>query len=307
MYSESKEKQERLWNNFLDDVEQLLPLFDNQNYTDININQDGTVIADGKNGKEYTGIHLSEEKVTAIIISAASLFNYTIDPDAEVPKVEGVLPVPYKLRFTGMLPPASSPPCIALRRPSNRIFSIEDYLKNNQMSQAQYDVICRTIKDRGNIIVSGSTGSGKTTFTNAVIKKMVEYTPDDRFYIVEDVQELVCTAKDKVMLLAPNPENAASRLVQEALRFTPDRIIFGELRYPQVTYDMLTSWNTGHFGNVTTVHANDCTSTLKRLGDMYNQAAKTNCVLEWPELLSLIVHLKRIGNMRVVDEIKKIT
>jgi type IV secretion system protein VirB11 len=61
--------------------------------------------------------------------------------------------------------------------------------------------VCRFVRERKNLLIGGGTGSGKSTFTNAILKKMVEYTPNDRFYIVEDVPELQCEVKDKTMIV----------------------------------------------------------------------------------------------------------
>lgn len=297
-------KQKRLLENFMDDVSPLLPLFEDESLTDLYVNQSGEVVTESiKSGKVFTNILLPAEKVTAIIISAAALIGWKINPELPVPKVEGVLPKPYNFRFTGMLPPASSPATIALRRPSNKVFSLEDYVEQGRLKNYDYDTICDTIKRRGNILIGGQTGSGKTTFANAILKKMVEYTPNDRFYIVEDVPELICTARDKVMLTAVNPENAASELVQEALRFTPKRIIFGELRYPQVALDLCTSWNTGHSGNFTTIHANTAISMIPRLKNLYMQATGNEITPDFAEFISLCVHLNATSKGPVVDEV----
>ena len=129
--------------------------------------------------------------------------------------------------------------------------------------------ICSYIRDRKNILIGGGTGSGKSTLTNAIIDKMTEYTPNDRFYIVEDVPELQCNAHDKTMI-SVNPVHAAEA-VRTALRWTPDRIIFGEVRYGEVANELLKAWNTGHTGNVTTIHADSCASMLMRMEDLLRE------------------------------------
>lgn len=301
------QKKQRLFDNFLDDVKPLLDLFNDESLTDLYVNQSGEVVTESlRNGKVFTEIYLSEAKVTSIIISAAALIGWKINPDLPVPKVEGVLPKPYNFRFTGMLPPASSPPTIALRRPSGKVFSLENYVEQGRLKESDYELICETIKKRGNILIGGQTGSGKTTFANAILKKMVEYTPNDRFYIVEDVPELICTARDKVMLTAVNPENAASELVQEALRFTPKRIIFGELRYPKVAFDLCTAWNTGHTGNFTTIHANDTKSMIPRLKNLYMTATNSDITPNFADIISLCVHLAATSKGPMIDDVLKL-
>lgn len=298
------EKQRRLYNNFLNDVEPLMKYFDDKTLTDIYVNPSGEIITESfVAGKKFTGEFISAEQVQAIIISAAALMNWKINPDLPVPKVEGVLPKPYNFRFTGIMPPASNPSAIALRRPSEKVFSMEEYVEQGRLKKYDYDTICRTVKRRGNILLGGQTGSGKTTFANAILKKMVEYTPYDRFYIVEDVPELICTARDVVPLLATNPENAASELVQESLRFTPKRIIFGELRYPKVAFDLVTSWNTGHNGNLTTIHANTAMSMIPRLKNLYMTATGNTITPDFADIISLCVHLAATPKGPVIDEV----
>lgn len=300
------DKRAIIYENFLNDVGPLIPFFEDRSLTDIYVNPDGHVIVESSAaGKIFTDVWLDEYQATAIVISAAALFSWEIDPTSDVPKVEGVLPPPYKLRFTGILPPASTPqPAIALRRPSDHVISLEEYLERGNITREWYDLVCRHIEGRGNILVSGSTGSGKTTFTNGCIKKMAEVSPSDRFYIVEDVRELICPAEDSVMLFASHPESSASELVQESLRFTPKRIIFGELRYPQVAYDLVTAWSTGHSGNITTIHANDCRSSLARLNKLCNdKTGNAQGQLDFRDILSLCVHLKNQRGRRFVDEV----
>jgi type IV secretion system protein VirB11 len=95
---------------------------------------------------------------------------------------------------------------------------------------------------------------------------MVEYTPNDRFYFVEGVPELQCEARDKTQREV-NPKHAAEA-VRTALRWTPDRIIFGEVRYGEVANELIKAWNIGHTGNVTTVYADRCASMLMRMEDL---------------------------------------
>jgi type IV secretion system protein VirB11 len=126
--------------------------------------------------------------------------------------------------------------------------------------------------------------SGKLILTNAILRKMVEYTPNDRFYIAEDVPELQCGAKDKTMI-AVNPRHAAEA-VRTALRWPPDRIIFGEARYGEVANELIKAWNIGHTGKVTTIHADSCASMLVRMEDLLREEIKGTI----PQL-SLTIHL----------------
>ena len=163
-------------------------------------------------------------------------------------------------------------------------------------------MILAAIKERKNIIVSGSTGSGKTTCTNAIIKKMTELTPTDNFYIVEDTPELQCTAVMKTMLWIP--KEYAQKAVEESLRFSPDRIIFGEVRSADVMLALLDAWRT-HAGNVTTFHAIDGASTLLRIKSMVRQDEYTAEHLS--EVINLVIHLRKTADGIRCDEIYHVT
>ena len=204
----------------------------------------------------------------------------------------------------GILPPAVQNAEIAMRRPAAKIFTLEEYLANGQLQKDEYELICSCIKERKNILVGGSTGSGKTTFTNAILRKMTEYTPNDAFYIVEDVPELQCPAHDTTFITVNR--KCAAEAVRTALRWTPNRIIFGEVRYGEVADELIKSWNTGHTGNVTTIHADTASSMMLRLQDILAEVI-TGVLPDLTQVIHLCVHLKkRPGKSPIVDEVMPI-
>jgi type IV secretion system protein VirB11 len=191
-------------------------------------------------------------------------------------------------------------PEITFRRPADKIFTLEDYREQGRLAPELYEKITAHIERRSNLVISGSTGSGKTTFTNACIEKMREFTPDERFYIIEDTPELQCRSRNKTQLYIRKEQSVAA--IQTALRWTPKRIIFGELRSGEVAVELLEAWNTGHPGNITTVHADSAASTIPRIEGLLRQ--KIPGVLpDLAESIQLIVHLAyRRGFGPVVDE-----
>jgi type IV secretion system protein VirB11 len=297
-----RQKQQRLYDNFMDDIFALKKYLDDPVVTDIFTTGTGEIIVKRfAKGKEFTGETLPPSKVRGIILSAAALLDKQIDPLNGLPKLEAVIPPPYSARITGLLPPWVAIPEVTLRKPPRIIFPLEDYVEKNRLRSEQYDLICQFIKERKNLLIGGGTGSGKSTFTNAVIKKMTEYTPNDRFYIVEDVPELQCEARDKTML-SVNPRHAAEA-VRTALRWTPDRIIFGEVRYGEVANELLKAWNTGHTGNITTIHADSCASMLVRMEDLLREEIK-GTIPRVSAAIHLCVHLTATPQGPVVDEVK---
>lgn len=297
-----EEKAKRLYDNFLCDLGILREYFEDKSITDIKVVGTGQIIIEKfAVGKVFTGKYLSPEQVKGIILSASDMLKLPIDYSKGFPKLEATLPKPFNFRFTGLLPPVVESAEIAMRRPAARIFTLEEYVSNGQLQQDEYELICRYIKERKNILVGGSTGSGKTTFTNAIIRKMVEYTPEDSFYIVEDVPELQCSAVDKTFLSVT--KYCAAEAVRTSLRWTPNRIIFGEVRYGEVADELIKSWNTGHTGNVTTIHADSANSMLLRLQDILAEVIK-GVLPDLTQVIHLCVHLKkRPGNAPIVDEV----
>jgi type IV secretion system protein VirB11 len=129
---------------------------------------------------------------------------------------------------------------------------------------------------------------------------MVEYTPNENFYVVEDVPELQLDAHDKTML-AVKPREAAEA-VRTALRCDPDRIIFGEVRYGEVANELLKSWNTGHTGNITTIHADSSATMITRFEDLLREEIK-GTIPNVSATIHLCVHLSATPNGPIVDEV----
>jgi len=296
---DEQERIERQMENLLGDLEKLLPFFDNKNITDVYVYGGGNVHASefGK-GAADTGVVLSQSERMRIVNSLASVSGTPIDRWLR-PTLESIVPK-YGIRTTAIIPPWTTSPEITFRRPADKIFTMEDYLHDERISQALYDKICSHIEKRCNIVISGSTGSGKTTFTNACIKKMVDYTPDERIYIIEDTPELQCASPKKTQLYIRKDQAVSA--IQTALRWTPKRIIFGELRSGEVAVELLEAWNTGHPGNVTTIHADSAASTIPRIEGLLRQVIKG----QLPDLgdsIQLIVHLSNRSDFGpVVDE-----
>jgi type IV secretion system protein VirB11 len=161
--------------------------------------------------------------------------------------------------------------------------------------------VINSIRSKENILIGGGTGSGKTTFTNACMEKMREFTPHERFLIIEDTPELQCAAEDKTQLYIRKEQAALA--VQFALRWCPKRIIFGEMRNGIVARELIEAWNTGHPGNLTTLHADSAASMLNRLRGMLSEVI-TGTIPDLSETIHLCVHLRNKENFGpVVDEV----
>ena len=221
------------------------PFFKDDNVTDIWIDNGKVSIKSFGRERHDTDIKISYQKCKNILVQIANYMGLTIDYQ-KYPVLEGTIPY-YDARITGVMKWTKNP-FITIRKRPLKIFSIDDYVERGQLSKERAEKIKHAIKFKKNILVSGGTNSGKTTFTNAIIAYMAECTPNDSFYIVEDNAELQCKAKYAQMLTIETED--ALRAVKLALRCSPDRIIFGEIRDGRVLWALLDAWNTGHRGGV---------------------------------------------------------
>jgi type IV secretion system protein VirB11 len=192
---------------------------------------------------------------------------------ADRPAVSGTLPSTGE-RFQGLLPPLVAAPAFTIRKRSSVIYTLDDYVQGGILSAAGRDVIRQAVAERKNILVAGGTGSGKTTFVNAILSEPAFSM--ERVVLIEDTRELQCSSPDRVELLTKNtePRVTMTDLLRYTLRLRPDRIIIGGVRGPEALA-MLKAWNTGHPGGVTTVHANGTADALRRIEDLVGEASQT--------------------------------
>ncbi len=174
-------------------------------------------------------------------------------------------------RVNCVIPPLSlSGPVLTIRRFRRHGFSPDDLVDNGTMSKSLRDFLRACIVGGANIVVSGGTGSGKTTMLNA----LSEYIPiRERVVTIEDTAELKLR-QPHVVRLESRPANHEGKgevtirtLVRNALRMRPDRIIVGEVRGGEAL-DMLQAMNTGHDGSLTTLHANSPADAIRRIETM---------------------------------------
>jgi P-type conjugative transfer ATPase TrbB len=171
---------------------------------------------------------------------------------ADTPSVEGTL-ITDGSRFQACIPPNTpGGPFFAIRRKAIRVFPFEEYVAHGLLKERQREIIEDAIRKRLNIVVVGGTGSGKTTFLNAIIDAMTKIHPHHRFFGIEEVSELQCTAPDRTFTLT-SASMSIRDLVKMAMRSFADRILIGEARGPEML-DVLMAWNTGHPGGAATVH-----------------------------------------------------
>ncbi|MEO7477894.1 MAG: ATPase, T2SS/T4P/T4SS family [Lysobacteraceae bacterium] len=196
-------------------------------------------------------------------------------------------------RFHAVLPPQSPDgPTFVIRKITALKLTLDDYVANGQMTQGQRLVLVKAIRDKDNILVVGGTNTGKTTFANALLRELGRVT--GRVITIEDTLELQVEADEVVRLRTVRSGETITRsmaqLIRDTLRMTPDRLIVGEVRGPEVN-DMLDAWNTGHPGGIATIHANSAADALGRIEDMLVQGGLTPVPRKIARTIQLVVSI----------------
>jgi pilus assembly protein CpaF len=181
-------------------------------------------------------------------------------------------------RVNAIIPPlAIDGPHLSIRKFRRDVLSGDDLLKNGSLTDSMIKFLRGCVKARLNVLISGGTGSGKTTFLNMLSESIPH---NERIVTIEDSAELQLRQPHVVRLETRPPSIEGTgqvtqrQLVINALRMRPDRIILGEVRGPEAL-DMLQAMNTGHDGSLTTLHANAPRDALTRLETMIQMAATT--------------------------------
>ena len=246
----------------------LAPLLADPAVTDILVNGPYTVFVERFGQLESTDVQFRDsEHLVRIIGRIAARVGRRIDESS--PMVDARLPDGSRVNAT--LPPVTiDGPTLSIRRFGRRRLRSDDLMRLGMFSPAMIDFLRYAIRGRVNMIVSGGTGSGKSTFLGA----MAEAIPDsERVITIEDAAELQLDQRHVVRMETrpPNIEGqgriVARDLVVNALRMRPDRIIVGEVRAGEAL-DMMQAMNTGHDGSLTTIHANSPRDALARLETM---------------------------------------
>jgi pilus assembly protein CpaF len=232
--------------------------------------------------------------------------------DESSPMVDARLPD--GSRVNAIIPPiALDGPCLSIRKFRKDMLKSADLVAMQTLDQSIFDFFEEAVGKRCNILISGGTGTGKTTMLN-VLSQLI--SPHQRLVTIEDIAELQL-GHPHVVRLETRPPNAeghgevrASDLIRNALRMRPDRIILGEIRGVEVL-DVLTAMNTGHDGSMSTVHANNAQDALLRLETLVGltgrQVAEKTLRQMICAALDVIIQLTRMPDgRRCVSEVVEV-
>lgn len=287
----SVESQNRIAVKIKHELKDIFDLLNGKNtIIEVMFNADGHFWIDTlEHGMSKTAITLSADAAILLISSIATYNGTVINRTNPLLKAS----LPWGQRFQAMIPPIVSAPVFAIRKHSSKRYSLDDYVPL-RMPPEVANLLRESLTRRLNIIISGGTGSGKTTLGSAMLCELSMLCPDDRVIIMEDTAELVCHNANKVNELATNGISMRDLLAAN-LRMRPDRIILGETRGAEAL-DLLKSWNTGHPGGICTLHSNSAISALSRFEQLTLEAQDIN-IAYLRSLISdavdIIVHTER--------------
>ncbi|MHC4124152.1 MAG: CpaF family protein [Planctomycetota bacterium] len=280
--------------------------------TDILVNSAKQIYIE-KNGRlELTDVSFSDDKhLMRVITRIGSNIGRRIDES--VPMLDARLPD--GSRVNAIIPPlALDGPMVSIRRFGAKPIDINKLIEINSIAREMAFFLEACVRCKQNILISGGTGTGKTTLLNS----LSQWIPaGERLITIEDAAELKLQ-RDHVVRLETRPPNIEGKgevtqreLLRNSLRMRPDRIIIGEVRGGE-TLDMLQAMNTGHEGCMTTVHANSPRDALRRLENMVSMAGINHPIHairdQISSALNVLVHLERVtGGSRKIANISEIT
>lgn len=247
----------------------LQELIDDTEVTEIMVNGPDSIFYE-KNGciQQYDGKFSSEEKMQDIIQQIVGRHNRVVNQSS--PIVDTRLVDGSRVNIV-LFPISLGGSAISIRKFPKEPYNMEKLIAIGSVSKEVSEMLKLLVKAKYSIFISGGTGSGKTTFLNA----LSQYIPEDeRIITIEDSAELQLLGAKNIVRMETRNANVEGvmpitirDLIRTALRMRPDRIIVGECRGAE-TLDMLSAMNTGHDGSLSTGHANSCRDMLSRMETM---------------------------------------
>lgn len=215
-------------------------------------------------------------------------------------------------RINAIFPPLSTiGPVLTIRKFKKDRYSLYDLLEMKSLSKEMLEFLEYLVVNKYNIIISGGTGTGKTTLLNSLVNLCV----NERIIVIEDSREIKLDEVDNTIYLETRNKNSSGAgeinirdLIKASLRMRPDRIVVGEVRGKEAL-DMLQAMNTGHEGSFSTVHANSSKDSISRLETMVLQGGEIPLKALTRQIISsvdIIIQLDRYKNERKISEISEI-
>lgn len=283
-------------------------LLESESVSEIMVNPDASVWSE-ENGhiQLLPEIRFAEGALQTGLEVIANRFGKKLDADSPILNLR----LPDGSRLAAMIPPVVNPrPLMTIRKFTSRNFTICDLVERRMLTESQVEPLADAVRRGDNLLISGATGSGKTTLANV----LADYIPeDDRILTLEDVAELhirkphVISAE--AQLDTHKSQIGFADLLKAALRHRPDRIIVGEIRGPEARV-FLDALNTGHRGTLTTIHANSATDALRRLAQLAMRSSGGIGIRDVEEecrrSIQVVVHVANLHGERRVTEVLRL-
>lgn len=298
------------WDLILPFLRGIEPLILDEDISEIMVNPGGRVFTERRGVVEVVpGVELSQKTLEAAVKSIAR----TLGDDVSEAKPILDARLPDGSRVAAVMPPCSlGGITLTIRKFTARHFTMRDLIECGTLTEPLATLLAEAISRRQNVLVSGGTGTGKTTLLNI----LADFIPDvDRVVLIEDTAEIQMRKTNLVRFEARReqvnlPAVTIRDLVRASLRHRPDRIIVGEIRGGEA-FDLLNALNTGHSGSISTLHANTARGALHRFENMVLQsgvelpykAIKANI----GDCIDLLVHIYRAQGRRYVGEVLEVS
>ena len=297
--------------------------------TELVVNRPGEFAIERPGGWQWQEApDLTEAALRPLAIAAAAVTSQ--DVTAETPICSTVLPTGERCQI--VLPPAAEHVSLTLRKPSAKTFGLEEFARSglfDAVSLASDDLkpedtnllamrdagdwtgfFAAAVRSRKNILISGATGSGKTTFSKGLIQLIPEH---ERLITIEDARELVVPHRNAVHLLYAKDGQGlanigAKQLLESALRMRPDRILLQELR-DGTAFFYLRNVNSGHPGSITTIHADSAALAFEQMTLLVKESeggrdlARDDIRALLHLLVDIVVQMKRVGGRFRITEV----
>ena len=190
-----------------------------------------------------------------------------------------------------LAPPIVDAVTVVIRRHSALVLPLSEYVEKGILKPGHARALERAVLERLNILVSGGTGSGKTTFLNTLLALLAAST--DRVYTIEDTRELRLEVADRVSVRVIKGLYSWRDAVTDSLRMRPDRIIVGEVREGGSALELLKALNTGHPGSIASLHCNSAALALDRYCELLAEVVAAPPRATLAEIMHVCVHMRR--------------
>lgn len=284
----------------------IAPFLNNEGVQEVMVNGPDDVWVEERGVLSRLEIKLSDIEIRSAIEILARL----VGKEAKETNRDAIIDARLEgLRIAAALSPvATKGASICIRKHAQNLRTLQDYVDDGSFSAEVRDLLTQAVLNRKNILISGGTSSGKTTFMNAILAII----PDqERVVTIEDTKELQVKVPNHVSFESNEQAGITIRdLVRLSLRYRPDRIIVGEVRGAEA-FDLMQAMNTGHDGGFATIHANSASAALSRLESL----VLTTPGVDWPleairvqiaTTFHYVIQLVRINGRRQLKEVLEI-